>query len=82
MWPDVDCDTNIMFLVKIGKHEKCIDLVHKVKQCILAVIKSNLADISLRTCFKKAKIAKIAFSEFSLRSAQSVNSMLAFSCAL
>ena len=45
MWPDVCCYTNIMFLVKIGKHEKCIDLVHKVKQRILIVIKSNLKDI-------------------------------------
>ena len=45
MWPDVCCYTNIMFLVKIGKHEKCIDLVHKVQQRILIVIKCNLKDI-------------------------------------
>ena len=64
-----------------GKHEKCIYLVHKEKQRILAVIKGNLGGYFFADwLLKRQKLAH--FSEFSLISAQSVNSMHALSCAL
>ena len=64
-----------------GKHEKCIYLVHKVKQRISAVIKGDLGGYFFADMlYKRQKFAR--FSEFSLISAQSVNSMLALSCAL